>query len=104
MPQSIAAYLENGRSFQKADEEKRDILALYRDDIEIDFLISNKSKTRYKIYYIEVKSTERYSINSLGRFAEKFRERIGQAYVIDTKNYRRKDDVVYMPVYVTMCL
>ena len=33
MPQSIAAYLENGRSFQKADEEKRDILALYRDDI-----------------------------------------------------------------------
>lgn len=33
MPQSIVAYLGNGRSFQKADAEKRDILALYRDDI-----------------------------------------------------------------------
>ena len=33
MPQSVAAYLENNRSFQRADEEKRDILALYRDDI-----------------------------------------------------------------------
>lgn len=76
----------------------------HRNDIEIDFLISNKSKTRYKVYPIEVKSTERYSINSLGKFMEKFRERIGQAYVIDTENYRRKEDVVYMPAYMTMCL
>lgn len=76
----------------------------HRNDIEIDFLISNKSKTRYKIYPIEVKSTERYSINSLGKFIEKFRERIGQAYVIDTKNYRRKEDVVYIPAYMIMCL
>ena len=76
----------------------------HRNDIEIDFLISNKSKTRYKIYPIEVKSTERYSISSLRKFMEKFRERIGQAYVIDTKNYRKKDDVVYMPAYMAMCL
>ena len=76
----------------------------HRNDIEIDFLISNKSKTRYKIYPIEVKSTERYHINSLRKFMEKFRDRIGQAYVIDTKNYRRKDDVVYMPAYMAMCL
>ncbi len=33
MTQSLVAYLENNRSFQKSDEEKRDILALYRDDI-----------------------------------------------------------------------
>lgn len=76
----------------------------HRNDIEIDFLISNKSKTRYKIYPIEVKSTEKYSIASLRKFMEKFRERIGQAYVIDTKNYRRKDDVVYLPAYMAMCL
>lgn len=76
----------------------------HRNDIEIDFLISNKSKTRYKIYPIEVKSTEKYSITSLEKFMEKFRERIGQAYVIHTKNYRRKDDVVYIPAYMTMCL
>lgn len=76
----------------------------HRNDIEIDFLISNQSKTRYKIYPMEVKSTERYGIGSLRRFMEKFRERIGQAYVIDTKNYHRKDDVVYLPAYMAMCL
>lgn len=32
MPQSVAAFLEK-RSFQRSDEEKRDILKLYRDDI-----------------------------------------------------------------------
>ena len=31
----------------------------HRNDIKIDFLISNKSKTRYKIYLIEVKSSEK---------------------------------------------
>lgn len=36
---------------------------------------------KYKIYPIEVKSTEKYSIASLGRFMEKFKGRIGQAYM-----------------------
>lgn len=76
----------------------------HRNDIEIDFLISNKSKTKYKIYPIEVKSAEKYSINSLEKFMEKFKGRIGQAYVIDTKNYRSKDGIVYIPAYMTMCL
>lgn len=76
----------------------------HRNDMEIDFLISNKSKTKYKIYPIEVKSTEKYSINSLGKFMERFKGRIGQAYVIDTKNYRSKDGIVYIPAYMTMCL
>lgn len=76
----------------------------HRNDMEIDFLISNKSKTKYKIYPIEVKSAERYSITSLSKFCDKFRQRIGQAYVIDTQNYRRKGDIVYLPAYMTMCL
>lgn len=76
----------------------------HRNDIEIDFLISNKSKTRYRVCPIEVKSSERYSIASLRKFIEKFRERIGQAYVIDTKNYRKKDGIIYMPAYMTICL
>lgn len=76
----------------------------HRNDIEIDFLISNKSKTKYKIYPIEVKSTEKYSITSLERFLEKYKSRIGQAYVIDTRNYRSKDGIVYIPAYMTMCL
>lgn len=34
MPQSVVAYLENGRDFYASDVEKRDILELYRDDIK----------------------------------------------------------------------
>ena len=70
----------------------------------LDFLISNKSKIRYKVYPIEVKSSERYSITFLRRFMEKFEARIGQAYVIDTKNLRSKDGIVYIPAYMAMCL
>lgn len=76
----------------------------HRNDIEIDFLISNKSKTKYRVCPIEVKSSERYSIASLQKFTEKFREKIGQAYVIDTKNYRKKDGIIYIPAYMSMCL
>lgn len=76
----------------------------HRNDIEIDFLISNKSKTRFKIFPIEVKSTDKYSITSLERFINKFELRIGQAYVIHTKNLRVTDKIIYLPAYMTMCL
>lgn len=33
MPKSVSTYIENDRNFEKADVEKRDILALYRNDI-----------------------------------------------------------------------
>ena len=33
MPKPLAAYLESGRDFTSCDEEKRDILRLYREDI-----------------------------------------------------------------------
>lgn len=76
----------------------------HRNDIEIDFLISNKSKTRYRIFPIEVKSTDRYSTTSLERFIEKYENRIGQAYVIHTKNLRVADKILYIPAYMTNCL
>ena len=76
----------------------------HRNDIEIDFLISNKSKTRYRIFPIEVKSTDKYNVTSLERFCEKFESRIGQAYVIHTKNLRVTDKIIYIPAYMTMCI
>lgn len=76
----------------------------HRNDIEIDFLISNKSKTKYKIFPIEVKSTERYSTTSLKRFIEKYKERIGMAYVIHPKNLKVTEDILYIPAYMAMCL
>ncbi len=71
-----------------------------RNDIEIDFIISNNNKLKYRMYPIEVKSGTNYSIVSLQRFMEKYRSRIGQAYVIHPRNFMIKDDIVYLPPYM----
>ena len=76
----------------------------HRNDIEIDFIISNNSKTRYKMYPIEVKSGKTYSLKSLVRFKEKYKQRIGGVYVIHPKNLIEKDDILCIPPYMTMCL
>lgn len=76
----------------------------HRNDIEIDFLISNNSKLKYKMYPIEVKSGKRYSIESLKRFREKYKARIGECYVIHPRNLCFKEDIVCIPPYMTICL
>ena len=76
----------------------------HRNDIEIDFIISNNSKTRYKMYPIEVKSGKTYSLKSLIRFKEKYKQRIGGVYVIHPKNLIEKDDILCIPPYMTVCL
>ncbi len=76
----------------------------HRNDIEIDFLISNASKLKYKIFPIEVKSKEKYSTTSLDRFCEIFHSRIGLSYVIHPKNLKVESDRVYIPAYMTFCL
>lgn len=77
----------------------------HRNDIEIDFLISNKSKTNFKLYPIEVKSGKKYSTISLERFVEKYRDRIDVAYIIHPKNYSRLNEkIICIPSYMTFCL
>lgn len=76
----------------------------HRNDIEIDFLISNNSKLKYKMYPIEVKSGRRYSVESLKKFNEKYKARIGECYVIHPKNLSFKDDIICIPPYMTICL
>ncbi len=77
----------------------------HRNDIEIDFLFSNNSKLKYKMYPIEVKSTQRYTVTSLIRFKEKFKSRIGDSYVIHPKNlFVREDGIICLPAYMTFCL
>ncbi len=77
---------------------------LHRNDIEIDFILSNNSKLKYKIYPIEVKSKERYKIKSLTKFDEKFHQRIGGNYVIHPKNLKVEGSTTYIPAYMAFCL
>lgn len=80
------------------DKEKK------RNDVEIDFIISNNSKTRYRMFPIEVKSSSKYSMDSLNRFREKFKSRIGGCFVIHPRNLQEKDGILFLPPYMTMCL
>ena len=80
------------------NEEKK------RNDIEIDFIISNNSKTRYKIFPFEVKSSVNYSITSLTKFKEKYKGRIGCCYIIHPRNLTVKEDILCIPPYMTICL
>ena len=75
-----------------------------RNDIEIDFILSNGSKTKYKIYPIEVKSSKSYKTNSLGEFKKKFGKRIGKSYIIHPKNLSIDGDIICLPAYMTICI
>ena len=76
----------------------------HRNDIEIDFLLSNNSKLSYKVCPIEVKSGKNYSTTSLERFNEKFKERVGGCYIIHPRNLVEKNGILCIPPYMTMCL
>ena len=76
----------------------------HRNDMEIDFIISNNSKLKYKMYPIEVKSGKQYKTTSLNNFREKYRNRIGESYIIHPRNLIIKDGIICIPPYMTMML
>ena len=89
--------VSNGYSlyfYTKYNKEK------HRNDMEIDFVISKGNKINPKIYPIEVKSSKK----SLDKFIETYYQRIGQAYIIHTKNLVKKDNIICIPSYMTFCL
>lgn len=76
----------------------------HRNDMEIDFLLSNNSKLKYKMYPIEVKSGKNYTTSSLLKFREKYNARIGESYIIHPRNLLIKDGIICIPPYMTICL
>jgi len=76
----------------------------HRNDIEIDFLLSNESKTSFKIFPIEVKSSKNYTTTSLNDFKNLFSKRIAQSYVIHPKNYIKEGNIIKMPPYMFFCM
>lgn len=64
---------------------------------EIDFLLSRRNK----VYPIEVKSSGYKAHKSLDEFQRKYSDRIGQRYLIYTKDLRKEGDLLCLPVYMT---
>ncbi|MCL2805181.1 MAG: ATP-binding protein [Treponema sp.] len=71
-----------------------------KNTIEIDFLIAKKGK----ICPIEVKSSEYSTHSSLDKFTKKFSAKLGESYILYTKDVMIKDNITHLPVYMAMFL
>ncbi len=75
----------------------------HSNTMEIDFLIAYRENPT-KISPIEVKSGKKYTLSSLKKFNSKFKDRLGKKYLIHTKDLNIKDDIIFLPIYMTICL
>ena len=70
--------------------------------MEIDFLLAkSKLERRHNISAIEVKSSKNYRLSSLRKYKSKYNKFLHQAIVLHTKDLMIKDDVIYLPIYMT---
>ena len=75
------------------------------DRMAIDFLIANPITTsRHNISPIEVKSGQRYTLNSLRKCIAKYGSQLSTPYVLHDKDMKIEDGIVYMPLYMTPLL
>lgn len=71
-----------------------------QNHMEIDFLITN----RRKICPVEVKSGSYKSHSSLDKFRKKFSSKIGDPYILYTKDLMIRDGIIHLPIYMAMFL
>lgn len=67
-----------------------------RHNYEIDFVLARKNK----ICPIEIKSSGYKTHASLDAFTEKYSGRIMDRYLVYTKDLKKDEDIVYMPIYM----
>lgn len=73
--------------------------------MEIDFLITKaKVTSRHNISPIEVKSTQRYTTNSLNKCIRKYAQYLNIPYVIHTADFKIENGITYLPLYMTPLL
>lgn len=71
-----------------------------KHNYEVDFLLSRGAK----LWPLEVKSSGYKSHASLDAFCEKFSSRVGERYLVYTKDYRKDGATTLLPVVMTMFL
>lgn len=79
--------------YARSDREDR------RNDMKIDFLVIRGGT----VCPVEVKSS-RLTYSSLTKFMAKFGKRVGQPYVLCTKDLFERDGILFLPVYMAMFL
>lgn len=72
----------------------------FHNNIEIDFLVRDGKKTNT----VEVKSGEYRKHTSLDRFAQKFSDKVGEQYIVYTKDLKKDGAVTCIPAYMALYL
>ena len=73
--------------------------------MEVDFLIQKETVTsRHNISPIEVKSSTNYTLTSIKKCIEKYRNYLSTPYVLHSKDIETKDGLVFLPLYMTPLL
>lgn len=73
--------------------------------MEIDFLlVKSKISSRHNISPIEVKSGKNYTLSSLRKFREKYKEQLYIPYVLHSGDLKEEDGIVYLPLYMASLL
>ncbi len=73
-----------------------------QDRMEIDFLIAKQRITSlHNISPIEVKSGRNYTLTSLNKFMNKYKEYLDMAYIIHTSDLKVENKIIYLPIYMT---
>ena len=80
--------------YSRYDMEKKE------SRMEIDFLIRRGGK----ICPVEVKSSRYATHASLDKFRAKFGDRLGESFLLYTKDLQVKDGIVHLPLYMAMFL
>ena len=70
--------------------------------MEIDFLITKPHiSQRHNISPLEVKSGKRYSLTSLNKFRNKYKDYVATPYVLHSGDLKIQDDITFLPIYMT---
>ena len=73
--------------------------------MEIDFLVQKEIVTsRHNISPIEVKSSTNYTLTSIKKCIEKYRNYLSTPYVIHSKDMKIKDGLLFLPLYMVPLL
>ena len=80
--------------YSRCDSENRE------NHMEIDFLITEGKR----IAPVEVKSNNYTSHSSLDKFRTKFSSKIGNSYILYSKDVMLKDGIIHLPFYMAMFL
>lgn len=94
MENVVAQMLRQGRRrlyfYSRSDSSNRE------NHMEIDFLITQGKE----ICPVEVKSGNYRSHSSLDKFRKKFSGKLGQSYILYTKDVMEKDGILHLPLYM----